>query len=104
MTSSLDLSGDGPFLALVWIAAVLFNSGRLAYDDISGRSPPRPFLFYVSQVISDGVVWTIVGLANSAYSRGLISLVTLIVACLLAAGASYLIAAAMSAETLGKRP
>ena len=104
MTSSLDLSGDGPFLALVWIAAVLINSGRLAYDDISGRSPPRPFLFYARQGIGDGVVWTIVGVANSAHSRGLISFVTLIVACLLAIGASYLIAGETSAETPGTRP
>ena len=104
MTLPLDLSGDGPFLALVWIAAVLINSGRLAYDDISGRSPARPFLFYARECISDGIVWTTVGIANSAYSRGLISFVTLIVACVLASGASYLIAAATSAETPGMRP
>jgi hypothetical protein len=98
------LSGALPYLALVWVAAVLINSGRLAYDDISGRSPPRPFLFDARQCISDGVVWTTVSIANSAYSRGLISVVTLIVACVLASGASYLIAGGTSAEKPSPRP
>jgi hypothetical protein len=104
MTSSLDLSGALPYLELVRDAAFLINSGRLAYDDISGRSPPRSFLFDARLCISDGVVWTTVGIANSAYSRGLISVVTLIVACVLASGASYLIAGGTSAEKPSPRP
>jgi hypothetical protein len=80
------------------------NSGRLTYGDISGHSPPRPFLFDARQCIGDGVVWTTVSIANSAYSRGLISVVTLIVACVLASGASYLIAGGTSAEKPSPRP
>jgi hypothetical protein len=42
--------------------------------------------------MSDGVMWTIVAIANTAYSRGLISFVTLMVVAIATARVSYLIA------------
>jgi hypothetical protein len=77
MTSPLDLWGSIPYLALVWIAAYLIHLAKFAYAEINDRLPPRPFLFFARQCISDGFAWTIVLIANSAYSRGLISFVTL---------------------------
>jgi hypothetical protein len=54
--------------------------------------PPRPVLFFARQCIRDGIAFTIVIIANEAYSRGLISLASLIVAIILTVLASYLIA------------
>lgn len=85
VTSPLDLSDELPLLAL-------------------GLDCRRPLLFYVRQCISDGFVWTTVGIANSAYWRGLISIGTAIVACVLASGASYLIAGGTSAKKPSTRP
>jgi hypothetical protein len=92
MTSSLDLWGLIPYFALAWIVSSLIHLARFAYAEINGRLPPRPFLFFARQCIRDGVAFTIVIIANEAYSRGLISFAPLMVALILTAGASYVIA------------
>jgi hypothetical protein len=92
MTSSLDLWGLVPYFALAWIASCLIHLAEFAYAEIKGRLPPRPVLFFARQCIRDGIAFTIVIVANEAYSRGLISLASLIVAIILTVLASYLIA------------
>jgi hypothetical protein len=92
MTSPLDLWGSIPYLGLVWIAASLIHLARFAYAEINGRLAPRPLLFFARQWISDGVAWTIVVIANSAYSRGLISFATLVIVAIPIVWVSRLIA------------
>jgi hypothetical protein len=92
MTSSLDLWGLVPYFALAWIASCLIHLAEFAYAEIKGRLPPRPVLFFARRCIRDGIAFTIVIIANEAYSRGLISLASLIVAIILTVLASYLIA------------
>jgi len=92
MTSSLDWWGLIPCLGLVWIVACLTQLARFAYAEINGRLPPRPFLLFAVECLSDGIVWMIAVIANEAHSRGLISFAALVVGMILTAAATYLIA------------
>jgi len=104
MTSPLDLWGSIPYLGLVWIAASLIHLARFAYAEINGRLAPRPLLFFARQWISDGVAWTIVVIANSAYSRGLISFATLMIVAIPIVWVSRLIAGKTPCPTPRRPP
>jgi hypothetical protein len=92
MTSPLDLWDQVPYVALGWIATAAIESVRFARAEINGRLPPRPFLFFVRQCISEGGAWTVVLIGNSAYSRGQITFVTLMALGIIGVAASTLIA------------
>jgi hypothetical protein len=69
MASPLDLWGLVPYLALIWIAGALIELARFSYAEINGRLPPRPFLHFARQCLSEGFAGTMIPIATRQVTR-----------------------------------